>query len=69
MALLLNTLVCMRSMSDSANQECRPAMTDWQAETICQTLEDIGFENIDVHELPHDLLSHLYSGTKLMCPG
>ncbi|QDU06963.1 class I SAM-dependent methyltransferase [Gimesia aquarii] len=32
----------------------------WEKEMMCQTLEDIGFAGIEVHELPHDILSYYY---------
>lgn len=66
LAMFLDTIACMRSASVSAKPGFGPTMTDWETETICQTMEDIGYENIEVHALPHDLLNHFYLGTKLV---
>lgn len=64
LAPLLFTVSCMRYLAVSAQQGQAPVGTEWGKEMACQTLEDVGFENIEVHELPHDILSYFYVATK-----
>lgn len=64
LAPLLYSISCMRSMVVSREQGMTPAGTEWGKEMAAQTLEEVGFENIEVHELPHDILSYYYVAEK-----
>tara|TARA_R110002095_G_scaffold140726_1_gene122194 strand:+ start:2321 stop:3409 length:1089 start_codon:yes stop_codon:yes gene_type:complete len=61
---LLSTISCLRSMAFPAEQDLAPAVTEWGEEKTCQTLEEIGFENVAIHQLPHDMLSYFYVAIK-----
>ena len=36
----------------------------WCQEMALQTLQELGYESIDVHTLPHDLVSDYYVASK-----
>ncbi|QDT94950.1 class I SAM-dependent methyltransferase [Gimesia aquarii] len=60
MALHRYAISSMRWMATSREKDS----IGWEKEMTCQTLEDIGFAGIEVHELPHDLMNHYYVAEK-----
>lgn len=65
LAPLLYTISCMRSMAQQT--ETSADRISWGEAPAYQTLESVGFEKIEVHALPHDVLSCFYVATKPMC--
>lgn len=61
LAPILYAISCMRSMTTSAQQTVG---MKWGDEAVDQLLNAVGFEQIEVHALPHDLLNHFYVATK-----
>ncbi|MCA9014475.1 MAG: methyltransferase domain-containing protein [Planctomycetaceae bacterium] len=61
-APLLYAISCLRSMAQQ--NETSADSVSWGQEPLCQTLEAVGFEQIDVLTVPHDLLHSFYLARK-----
>lgn len=59
------TISTMHCMTVSLAQGGAGLGTCWGKELACQMLEDAGFNNIDVQELPHDIMNYFYTSTKM----
>ncbi|QDT45267.1 Trans-aconitate 2-methyltransferase [Gimesia alba] len=64
LAPLLYSISCLRGMAASLQQNDQTDEVVWGQEPTCQTLEAVGFEKIEIHDLPHDILSEFYVATK-----
>ena len=58
----LRTISCLRRMAQQNHQEA--GFTCWGDVPAERVLEEIGFESVEVHELPHDMLNAYYVATK-----
>lgn len=59
-APFLYTISCMHCMTVSLSQDGKGLGAMWGKELACQMLQEAGFTNIDVKELPHDPLNYYY---------
>lgn len=59
------TISTMHCMTVSLSQGGAGLGTCWGKELACTMLEEAGFKNIDVHELPHDIMNYFYIMTKM----
>ncbi|MCA9003738.1 MAG: methyltransferase domain-containing protein, partial [Planctomycetaceae bacterium] len=59
------TISTMHCMTVSLAQGGAGLGTCWGKELACSMLEDAGFNNIDVQELPHDIMNYFYTMTKM----
>ncbi|QDV53212.1 class I SAM-dependent methyltransferase [Gimesia fumaroli] len=59
------TISTMHCMTVSLAQDGAGLGTCWGKELACQMLEEAGFNNIDVQELPHDIMNYFYVMTKM----
>ncbi|WP_339733599.1 class I SAM-dependent methyltransferase [uncultured Gimesia sp.] len=59
------TISTMHCMTVSLAQGGAGLGTCWGKELACQMLEEAGFKNIDVQELPHDIMNYFYVMTKM----
>lgn len=59
------TVSTMHCMTVSLAQGGAGLGTCWGKELACQMLEEAGFNNIDVQELPHDIMNYFYVMTKM----
>lgn len=63
LAALMYSISSLRSMAIT-DQEQNADGSRWCQEMALQTLQELGFESIDVHTLPHDLVSDYYVASK-----
>lgn len=59
------TISTMHCMTVSLAQGGAGLGTCWGKELACSMLEEAGFNNIDVQELPHDIMNYFYTMTKM----
>jgi ubiquinone/menaquinone biosynthesis C-methylase UbiE len=57
---LLYTISCMHCMTVSLAQGGAGLGAMWGKETALRMLEDTGFTNIEVHQLPHDIQNYFF---------
>lgn len=58
------TISCMHCMSVSLAQGGKGLGAAWGRELAVRMLADAGFANVDVHELPHDVINYYYIARK-----
>jgi len=59
------TISTMHCMTVSLAQGGAGLGTCWGRELACEMLEEAGFNNIDVQELPHDIMNYFYVMSKM----
>ncbi|MCH9656370.1 MAG: methyltransferase domain-containing protein [Planctomycetes bacterium] len=59
------TISTMHCMTVSLAQGGAGLGTCWGKELACQMLGDAGFQEVDVQELPHDIMNYFYVMTKM----
>ncbi|MDF1744798.1 MAG: class I SAM-dependent methyltransferase [Gimesia sp.] len=59
------TISTMHCMTVSLAQGGAGLGTCWGKELACQMLGDAGFQDVDVQELPHDIMNYFYVMTKM----
>ncbi|WP_339732787.1 hypothetical protein [uncultured Gimesia sp.] len=62
LAPLLHTIFCMRNKA--RQNEASMEHISWGQEPACQTLEEVGFEKVEVHALPYDMFNYFYVASK-----
>lgn len=59
-ATLLYTISCMHCMTVSLAQDGKGLGAMWGKELACEMLNDAGFKNIEIKQLPHDPINYYY---------
>jgi 2-polyprenyl-3-methyl-5-hydroxy-6-metoxy-1,4-benzoquinol methylase len=63
-APFLYTISCMHCMTVSLAQGGAGLGAMWGSETATRMLREAGFEEVELHQLPHDILNHYYVARK-----